>query len=156
MDNMSFTNLKRKLDGQINFAKISLVLKELVQLLQEENYLLEQMRIAEIINIQDMKHFLANYVEQYCQMLNMDRSLLDSFTQDQRAELAEIRRTLEVVMSENLAKISTAQSVNGKILDIFRSAILKHQEQKMGYSNRGAYAAKKTGAVPPVAMGNNI
>jgi hypothetical protein len=125
----------------------------LAQLMAEEVDILDQMRVSDLVPLQEEKLMLTAALEQQKRVLDMRPDLVERMSDEERAYLSEVVGVFENVLEQNHRRLRIARDVNLSMVQAVQQALLEH-------SSRGTYSVRgvteKTGDTVSVTLNNVV
>lgn len=97
--------------------------REIIELLDYENRLIEEMRTKEMQNIQEQKYNLIRKFEENKKFIKENQELIMSLDEEKKKSLKEIAINLENSLTQNVNKLIIANEFNSMMLDFIENAI---------------------------------
>lgn len=143
-------NQRPQLPAAINTAGMSIaelmkLASRLSDILQQENKLLERMRISEAMAFAEEKTKLSQRLESYQKVMATDPSFLAAADPATRETLLDTTDNLAFAIEENMHRTLVARAANQRVMETITEALSEHRRlNTYGRNGQTANAATET------------
>jgi flagellar biosynthesis/type III secretory pathway chaperone len=121
---------------EINIPNIIALTAKLAQVMAQEVDLLDEMKIKQIVPLQEEKQWLTKALEVQLARVRKRPELLEEIDSRQREDLRDIVRVFEEVRTANFDRLMTVREVNLRMVEAIKD-VVREASQKASYKGTG-------------------